>query len=82
MTATQAARSFSDVLNQVAAGAEVEVTRSGVPVAVIAPPRGRLLSAARFRELIASAPPIDEDFAADVRAIRIAVGPPPDPWPS
>lgn len=35
MTATDAARCFSEVLNRVAAGEEIEVTRSEAPVAVI-----------------------------------------------
>ncbi|MBA2566361.1 MAG: type II toxin-antitoxin system prevent-host-death family antitoxin [Thermoleophilaceae bacterium] len=82
MTATQAARSFSDVLNRVAAGDEVEVTRSGAPVAVIAPPKARLVSAERFRELMAAAPRPDEDFADDMRAARASAGPPGEPWPS
>jgi len=82
MTATEAARSFSDVLNRVAAGEEVEVTRSGAPVAVIGPPKARLVSAERFRELIARAPRTDEGFADDLRAAREAAGPPGDPWPS
>ena len=82
MTATQAARAFSDVLNRVAAGEEVEVTRNGAPVAVIAPPGRRRISAERFRALIASAPSPDEDFASDVRALRDRVGTPGEPWPS
>jgi antitoxin (DNA-binding transcriptional repressor) of toxin-antitoxin stability system len=82
MTATEAARSFSEVLNRVAAGEEVEVTRSGAPIAVIAPPKARLMSADRFRALVASAPRPDEDFAQDVRAARDEVGPPGNPWPS
>lgn len=82
MTATQAARSFSDVLTRVAAGEEVEVTRSGAPVAVIGPPKARLMSAERFREVVASAPRPDEDFAGDLRVIREMVGPPGEPWPS
>jgi prevent-host-death family protein len=82
MTATQAARTFSDVLNRVAAGEEIEVTRSGACVAVIVPPTGRLTSAARFRELIASAPSPDEGFARDVRELREGVAPPEDPWQS
>jgi prevent-host-death family protein len=82
MTATDAARSFSEVLNRVAAGEEVEVTRAGAPVAVIAPARARLLSAERFRELIASAPAPDPAFADDVRAVRDTVGPPESSWPS
>ena len=82
MTATDAARSFSDVLNRVAAGEEIEVIRSGAPVAVIAPPKAQLLSAARFRELIATAPRPDDDFAADVRAARAEVVAADEPWPS
>lgn len=82
MTATDAARNFSEVLNRVAAGEEVEVTRAGAPVAVIAPPKIRLLSAERFRELIATAPPLDDKFADDVRALRETVGPPGSSWPS
>jgi antitoxin (DNA-binding transcriptional repressor) of toxin-antitoxin stability system len=82
MTATEAARSFSDVLNRVAAGDEIEVTRSGAPVAVIGPPNARVVSAERFRELIATAPRPDADFASDVRAAREAVAPPEPSWPS
>jgi prevent-host-death family protein len=82
MTATEAARTFSAVLNRVSAGEEVEVTRSGAPVAVIAPPRTRLLPAERFREMLASAPRPDEEFAAEMRALRAGVEPPSDPWRS
>lgn len=82
MTATEAARSFSDVLNRVTSGEEVEVTRSGAPVAVIGPATARLISAERFRELIASAPRPDDGFADDVRALRATVGPPDESWPS
>ena len=81
-TATEAARSFSEVLNRVAAGEEIELTRSGAPVAVIGPPRARLLSAARFRELLASEPSPDADFAEDLRGVRESAGLPGDPWPS
>jgi antitoxin (DNA-binding transcriptional repressor) of toxin-antitoxin stability system len=82
MTATQAARSFSDVLNRVASGEEVEITRSGAPVAVIGPPRARLLSRERFRELVVRAPRPDEGFARDVRELRDSVERPRDPWDS
>jgi prevent-host-death family protein len=82
MTATDAARSFSEVLNRVADGEEIEITRSGASVAVISPPKGKLLSAARFRELIAAAPTPDAGFVDDVEAIRKAAPPPDDPWPS
>jgi antitoxin (DNA-binding transcriptional repressor) of toxin-antitoxin stability system len=82
MTATEAARSFSDVLNRVAAGEEVEVTRSGAPVAIIGPPRARLISASRLREILSAAPSPDSEFADDVRVIRESAGPPEDPWAS
>jgi prevent-host-death family protein len=82
MTATEAARAFSDVLNRVAAGEEVEVTRSGAPVAIIAPPKAKLLSAEAFRGLMASAPSPDDGFAAEVRAAREELGAPQEPWPS
>lgn len=82
MTATEAARSFSELLNRVAAGEEIEVTRSGTPVAIVGPPRVRMLSGARFRELLASAPEVDEEFAEELRTIRASVGPPREPWPS
>ena len=82
LTATEAARSFSEVLNRVAAGEEVEVIRSGAPVAMIVPPRARFVSAERFRELVAAAPRPDEDFAHDVAALRDTVEPPGEPWPS
>jgi antitoxin (DNA-binding transcriptional repressor) of toxin-antitoxin stability system len=82
MTATLAARSFSDVLNRVAAGEQIEITRSGAPVAVIGPPTARLVSAVRFRELMATAPRPDDGFADDLREVREAAGPPREPWPS
>lgn len=82
MTATEAARSFSDVLNRVASGEVVEITRSGAPVAVIGPPRARLLSAQRFRALIDSAPRPDDAFADELRSARDSVGPPGEPWAS
>jgi prevent-host-death family protein len=82
MTATEAARSFSEVLNRVAAGEEVEVTRAGAPVATITQPKTRVLSAERFRELIASAPAVDEEFAGELRALRRTLAPPEPSWPS
>jgi prevent-host-death family protein len=82
ITATEAARSFSELLNRVAAGEEIEVTRSGADVAVISPPKSRLISADRFRELIATAPLPDERMLEDMRALRESVEPPADAWPS
>ena len=82
MSATEASRSFSELLNRVAAGEEIEITRAGTPVAVIKPPPFHALSAERFRELMASAPKVDEDFLGDAIAIRKQADAPESPWPS
>jgi len=82
LTATEVSRNFSRVLSRVMAGEEIEVVRNGAPVAVIRPARARFISAERFRELMHSAPPVDEKFAEDVRRARDEIGPPEDPWAS
>ena len=82
LTATETARNFSDVLNRVAAGEEIEIVRNGATVALLARPRRGLLSPEAFRELLSSAPPIDDEFAADLRRVRAEAGAPESPWPS
>ncbi len=83
MTATEVSRNFSRALNRVFAGEEIEIVRNGAVVARLTPPeRARLLSAERFRELIASLPPVDHDFVRDLEDIRREVGPPASAWPS
>ena len=68
LTATEVARRFSSVVNRVSDGEEIEVIRNGVPIVQMRPaPRRQLLSAARWRELMSTAPPVDEDFERDVR---------------
>ena len=46
------------------------------------PARSQLMSAARFRELIATAPEPDARFLGDVRHARASVEPPEDAWRS
>lgn len=82
LSATEVARNFSAVLNRVAAGEELEIVRNGTVVALLGPPRRRLLTAESFRELLNSAPPVDDDFAAELRRIRTEAGAPESPWPS
>lgn len=83
LSATEVAREFSAVVNRIGAGEEIEVVRNGVPVVEMRPPSaGRAVSAARWRELMASAPAPDEDFARDVEAAREEIEPPRAPWPS
>lgn len=84
VTASEASRNLASVLRRASAGEEFEVTRRGDPVAYIGPPRVRFTSVARFREIMRTAPPVDEDFAEDLRRIRAEQGPAPEPppWPS
>lgn len=83
LSATEVAREFSAVVNRIGAGEEIEVVRNGVPVVEMRPANpGHLVSAARWRELMDSAPSPDEDFAHEVEAGREAIGPPSGAWPS
>jgi antitoxin (DNA-binding transcriptional repressor) of toxin-antitoxin stability system len=82
MTAAEAARHFRAVLSRVAAGEEIEVVRNGAPVAVISPPPLQLLSAQGFRDALESAPPVDDSFAADLRALGAELEAPPEAWAS
>jgi len=82
LTATSAARNFSELLNRVADGEEIEIVRNGATVAVLGPPKRRLLSADAFRSLMATAPPVDGAFGDDLRAARRAAGHAEEPWPS
>ncbi len=82
LTATDVARRFSAVMNQVDAGEEIEIVRNGVPIAELRPTRRRTISAQRWRELLDSAPPVDDVFADDVMNARAQVDPPSGAWPS
>jgi prevent-host-death family protein len=83
LTATEVARKFSEVVSRVSAGEDVEVVRNGVPIVQMRPAGGRqVVSAARWRELMDSAPAVDDDFERDVQASREIIGPPDTAWPS
>lgn len=83
LTATEVARKFSQVVNRVGAGEEVEVVRNGVPIVQMRPARSyQIVSASRWRELMDRAPAVDKDFEGDVNAGHEAIGPPSAAWPS
>jgi prevent-host-death family protein len=83
LTATEVARKFSQVVSRVGAGEEVEVVRNGVPIVQMRPALGRqVVPAARWRELMESAPAVDDNFEGDVEAGRKTIGPPSAAWPS
>jgi antitoxin (DNA-binding transcriptional repressor) of toxin-antitoxin stability system len=83
MTATEVARNFSAVINRVGAGEEIEIVRNGTPVAELRrPSRPRGITGREFKELLASLPPVDEDFARDVEKAAKEIWPPLDKWPA
>lgn len=83
MTATEVSRNFSAVINRVDSGEEIEIVRNGKPIAELRrPSRPRGISGKAFEELMASLPPVDEEFARDVEEARRRLGPPVGKWPS
>jgi prevent-host-death family protein len=64
MTATQASRGFSEVLDRVERGESIRITRDGHPIAElrpITPATGRALRAA-----LTNAPTLDADIETDI----------------
>lgn len=77
MTATEASRAFSALLDAVEAGETVTIERAGRRVAVVEPvvsPNGRQVKA-----LLENG--VDPAFASDLSAVRRAVETDPWPWP-
>lgn len=72
ITATELARSLSDVLNRVRyKGERFMVERNGEPVATIGPAGPKPgITLSEFLRLLKDLPQPDEDFARDVEAIR------------
>lgn len=67
VTATQAARNFASILDQVEHGETIVITRDGIPVGRIAPERRT--SAERLKAALRDNP-ADERFADDLEAAR------------
>lgn len=79
ISATEASRRFSDLLDAIEAGESVTVTRGNKPIAEIRPARRR--TGRDLRAALADVPPPDAQFAADVREATAAVTQEvPDPW--
>lgn len=79
MTATEASRNFSDLLDAIERGETVTITRGSHPVAEIGPARRR--TGADLRAALADIPPPDERFAEDVAAAVALLTPEGgDPW--
>jgi len=84
VSATEVARNLSDLLNRVRyRGERFTVVRGGEDVAEIVPAAtGSAVTLGDLKRALASLPPPDEDFLADLERIR-AEQPPTEPsWPS
>ena len=70
VSATEAARKFSEILNRVAyKGESFVVERSGRPVCEISPARAAKFTARDFVEMLKSAPRPDEQYFDDVEEV-------------
>ena len=68
MTATQASRHFSELLDAIESGETVTITRGDKPVAEIGPARRSV--GAELREVLDGIEPPDDRFAEDIAEMR------------
>ncbi|WP_239312162.1 MULTISPECIES: type II toxin-antitoxin system Phd/YefM family antitoxin [unclassified Frankia] len=79
MTATEASRRFSDLLDAIEAGETVTITRGSHPVAEIGPARRR--TGADLRAALAGTTPPDDAFEKNVaEALGHVTANEDDPW--
>lgn len=79
MTATEASRSFSDLLDAIERGETITITRGRHPVAEIGPPRRR--TGADLRAALADIEPPDDHFTEDIAAaLALLTTEGGDPW--
>jgi prevent-host-death family protein len=68
MTATEASRNFSDLLDAIERGETITITRGNHPVAEVRPAHRR--TGADLRAALADIPPPDDRFADDLESAR------------
>ena len=79
MTATEASRKFSDLLDAIERGETITITRGHHVIAEIRPARRR--TGADLRAALADVPPPDDKFAADISdALALVTAEGADPW--
>lgn len=79
MTATEASRNFSDLLDAIERGETVTITRGSRPVAEISPARRR--TGADLRAVLAGIPAPDDRFVEDIAdAMALLETDGGDPW--
>ena len=68
ITATEASRNFSELLDSIEAGETVTITRGGERIAEIRPAPKKTIGA--LRAAFAKHPPVDDEFLADIESAR------------
>ena len=79
VTARHASRHLPGLLDAVAHGETVTITRSGRVVAEVRP-AGHASTAGGLRRALAGLPPLDDDIEADIAAATGLLTQDPDPW--
>ncbi len=80
ISATEASRGFSDLLDAIERGESVVITRGNKPVAEVRPVPGR--TGADLAARLGRVSVLDDDFEADVRSATAMVTEAGDPWGS
>jgi prevent-host-death family protein len=81
MTATEASRNFSDLLDLVEKGETVRITRGNELVAEIGPARRRTGADLEAALAAAALPPLDDDFERDIaETLALITIDGDDPW--
>jgi antitoxin (DNA-binding transcriptional repressor) of toxin-antitoxin stability system len=79
MTATEASRNFSDLLDAIERGETVTITRGNHPIAEMRPAHRR--TGADLRAALENIPPPDDRFAEDIAsALALITAEGIDPW--
>ena len=80
MTATEASRNFSAMLDLVADGETIRITRGNRILAEVTPARPRMAADLRAAIRAANLPPLDDELAGDIESAleMLTVGS--DPW--
>jgi antitoxin (DNA-binding transcriptional repressor) of toxin-antitoxin stability system len=83
MTATEVSRRFSETINRVDAGEEIEIVRNGRAIAELrAPSRPVGISGLALRGLLDELPAFDSQFAREAERERKRLGTEPGKWPA
>lgn len=81
LSATEASRRFSQMLDRVRMGSEsFDIVRNGVVVARVVPPPPPAPTVKDLWALLAAIGPVEPDFASDLESIRRHQPPLEDPW--